>query len=840
MRVVIECLGIVIAIVWVLLLRKRMPIARLSVFGAIANNRDGAIVLAGLIGLAASVATGLWRGIPVPRTHDEFCYLMAADTFAHGRLTNRPHPHWEHFESFHLLSQPTFMSKYPPGQALTLALGEVVTGEPIAGVWFTVGLAAAAVCWMLQSWVSPRWASFGGICLGLHLASNDWGQTYCGGTVAAIGGCLLFGAAVRLVTDLDWRTSVALGLGIAILSLTRPYEGLIATIVAAIACCYLRLRQTGKTPAAFLRSINLSSVNRFSLHALLPAGLVVASTGVWLGYDNFVVTGQWWRLPYEAHDAQYSACPTFLFQKPGIVPTYHHKDMERYYVGWERERFLRKRAGFGFNASGLTKVWIFLRFFVGPLWAIPFGLAVWRLSTRGVKLAASALVVALLAMSQTLYLNPHYLAPFTGFVVLIAVQGWRTLKGWGPKGRELALATCTVAIAAPLLASIVCPNHTTSRRSEILASIRHHPGKHLVLVNYGEPQNCHEAWIYNEANLDDAKVVWARSINPSADARLCASFGERTVWRLHVDDEACKLSAEQCLNDRAVAFSTAVTPSQMLRHSTVKNNPGVGASLSDPLAAFRPNSSASTFSEGQCSIVRAGGAIAVEVVGDLDPVADFRVNLRFGRDGKAVRDAVPFFQAARIDQPFGQLFLRTFEGQAEIDSRAGGRLDLCDNVIAIERHDRSAWADFDVFAHGADEVDERIMNRPQRGFCVLIHDFDVTAGRLQVGTPVGRLTVFALGGFRDEAGRRSAEAVFALQPLELLGFAGQSLLFDESQPLVERSARFLRKVGDNRLPIGHGRMDAIDDSSRLARCFFRHYRRPQCALRAVPRTIAGR
>ena len=129
-------------------------------------------------------------------------------------------------------------------------------------------------------------------------------------------------------------------------------------------CCDARLllparwRQSGTTPILFLRSIRLPDVKRVALHAVLPAALIVACTGVWLSYDNFVVTGRWWTTPYQAHDAQYAACPNFLFEEPGAVPAYRHVDMERYYVNWERERFLRKRFAYGFNGSGITKLWI--------------------------------------------------------------------------------------------------------------------------------------------------------------------------------------------------------------------------------------------------------------------------------------------------------------------------------------------------------------------------------------------------------------------------------------------------------------------------------------------------
>jgi hypothetical protein len=147
-------------------------------------------------------------------------------------------------------------------------------------------------------------------------------------------------------------------------------------------------------------------------------------------------------------------------------------------------------------------------------------------------------------MAGTTWSNTNYLAPTVASLVLAVVLGIRRLRvlTWRRTARQSTVARGLILSHVPAFVLFVgvylvdpAPEFALAR-ARILDDLGRTPERHLVLVRYHPDHDVRYEWVYNDADIDAAKVVWARSFGGGADRRLREYFGARRTWLLEADE----------------------------------------------------------------------------------------------------------------------------------------------------------------------------------------------------------------------------------------------------------------------------------------------------------------
>jgi len=74
-------------------------------------------------------------------------------------------------------------------------------------------------------------------------------------------------------------------------------------------------------------------------------------------------------------------------------------------------------------------------------------------------------------------------------------------------------------------------------RKPVEDQLRALPGEHLVLVRYSKDHNSGEEYVYNDADIDHSKIIWAREIPGMDPAPLFHYFRNRDLWLYEPDED---------------------------------------------------------------------------------------------------------------------------------------------------------------------------------------------------------------------------------------------------------------------------------------------------------------
>ena len=517
-------------------------------FAVVARRRGLSVLIVGLSVILLRLALLPLLPIPLPFIPDDFSFLLSADTFLHGRLTNPTPAMWTHFETIHITMQPTYASMYFPAVGLLLALSKIVFGHPWFGILAVTALMCAAICWMLQEWVPPQWALLGGLLAVVHLGLfSYWVNSYSGGgSIAGLGGALILGALPRILRKVHFRHLLVMAMGVVLVGFTRPYEGTLLCLPVAV-----------RLGIWLLRGENVPSRGSLMKMAAIPLVLIVGAVG-WLGYYDYRNFGKATTLPYTVDRATYAIAPYFIWQMPRPEPQYRQASMRQFYE-FENQGYTPPHSLWGLLNSPLRSVVFELHFICGVALLPMLLFLPAALRDRRMRLLAVVFGVLIVGIIPEVYLIPHYLAPFTAMFTCLGIQSMRHCRVWHiqitPAGQAVVRATllvCAVMVALRpfnrLLGMPVQmrppsnwnfvwygPDHFGTERAAVQQQLESIPGKQLAIVHYESTHWSLDQWVYNGADIDGQRVIWASDMGSIQNSKLMDYYKDRTAWLIQPD-----------------------------------------------------------------------------------------------------------------------------------------------------------------------------------------------------------------------------------------------------------------------------------------------------------------
>jgi hypothetical protein len=211
----------------------------------------------------------------------------------------------------------------------------------------------------------------------------------------------------------------------------------------------------------------------------------------------------------------------------------------------------------------------FYRFYMLP--PLYLALAAFLPALREYRFAWVAITLALFALGTNLFpaFQVHYIAAATCLFVLMSVTGLERLgrlniggRPLGALGAEAAFLVFFLCVAHFLfwyglhvfdtgeISRAMRPYETwdninhgnPERRIAVNRQLSEVPGDLLVFVRYGPQHLFQEEWVWNAAEIDAARVVWARDLGPEENRKLLSYYPSRTALLFEPDARPMRMS----------------------------------------------------------------------------------------------------------------------------------------------------------------------------------------------------------------------------------------------------------------------------------------------------------
>ncbi len=354
-----------------------------------------------------------------------------------------------------------------------------------------------------------------------------------------MAGALLLGAMPRFLRRPAWTTAAVFALAMVLLVNTRPFEGGILSLLCLGTAIFWRWKSARKGP-----------VLRWPL--LVPGSLLLLLGAGFTCYYSWRVTGNPLKMPYVVNRDTYG-WPENLALLPPKKITYRHPNLRNMHF---LELYYRTRYS---TLGRMLHSWcnrasLLWEFYVGPGLTLHLLMLPWVLRSRKLRPLFYIALFMMCLNTLSFMTYPQHVAPETAIFYALLIGGTRQIyvgirrRGWAP---ERVMASLVLCVACSAVLSLLMERlhiqpgnfweHPSwpyrDARASMLSKIEAMPGKHLVLVRYADDHTPHEEWVYNAADLDKSKVIWANSMGRKEDMELRRYFSDRQAWLVEPDKD---------------------------------------------------------------------------------------------------------------------------------------------------------------------------------------------------------------------------------------------------------------------------------------------------------------